>query len=384
MKLIKDIQFYEECQNTLLEAYGSTDLAVRIISEKKNSTYSDYDIRRTIESINEGWGDKIVNFLSKHLGGDVSKIDTVVANIKGEEIDFITKEHELEKNFINHHSSLLQLRSQKAPKDQIERTIFTIKKCEKGLRDLISSHKGIMDDFEKQIDILTKNNSRKTEYYNYKRAKDSAETKKKRAEMKLSMVSTSNDDEILKELKKTFGSSDEAQKEYNNAKSDLEEQESKLINKQGNKAYTRYTVSQLMEMYKSENMKSLKGLKDEINKAISAISYYKGRSLMDDRLYNQGSENAKGKFIGLVEFNDKKKEILNAITNQINILSKTDVSNEIDKRFRSIFTKDLKAIKVKIDNMEYPSWKSKDTDYSMDKKYIEDLMSYISNISTNN
>jgi hypothetical protein len=395
MKLIKNIEFYEECKNALVEAFGETELATKILMEKGYSEYSFHDLKENVEKINESFGDKILNFISKSLGGDVSKIDKVMAQMKDEELDFITKEHQTEKEFISLHNSLVRLKSQKAPKDQIESVVFSLKKCEKRMKDLISFHKSIMDDLEKQIDILTKKSNRKAEYYNYKRAKDSVETKKKRAELKYSLTQGLQDDQPIPGLSTIFGTADAAQKDYEKSQATLAKEESTLAKKQSDQPYSKYTSPQLMNMYKHELSKNLKVLKDEIVNAVTAISYYIKNDTMDAKLYKNGANNEKGTFWGADKFYDKKSELLSAISGQVDLLKVNPTENKEDEIQRDQFVRDLTVLGTKVQKLEYPAWKFKDTNKDNTKKevaiegdavkaQIEEIISNLNNINTGN
>lgn len=395
MKLIKNIEFYEECKNALVEAFGETELATKILIEKGYSEYSFHDLKENVEKINESFGDKIINFISKSLGGDVSKIDKVMAQMKDEELDFITKEHQTEKEFISLHNSLVRLKSQKAPKDQVESVVFSLKKCEKRMKDLISFHKSIMDDLEKQIDILTKKSNRKAEYYNYKRAKDSVDTKKKRAELKYSLTQGLQDDQPIPGLSTIFGTAEAAQKDYEKSQETFSKEETTIAKKQTEKPYSKYTSPQLMNMYKHELSKNLKALKEEIVSAVSAISYYLKNGSMDAKLYKNGANNEKGTFWGADKFYDKKDELLGAISGQIDLLKINPADSKDDEVQRDHFVRDLTVLGTKVQKLEYPAWQFKDTkkedapkevtsEGDAVKSQIEEIISNLNNINTGN
>jgi hypothetical protein len=148
-------------------------------------------------------GDKIINFFSKVVGGDIKKLNKILQDMKDEEIRFIKDEHDGESKFYKLSSALAQLRKDKSDKSEQDLILVKLNKVQKLIKDLVSSHNSIMDDLEKQVGIIIKDNKRKTEYYNLKRAEDSVETKKLRVDFKKKLVSDEDSSEYLSDIRKS-------------------------------------------------------------------------------------------------------------------------------------------------------------------------------------
>ena len=116
---------------------------------------------------------------------------------------------------------MAKLKKEKSPETDRESVTDNLKKLERFLRDLVRSHESIMDDLEKQVDILTKDNKRKTEYYNLKRAEDSVETKKLRAQFKKKLIKDLQEDAEMKKVYNITGTSEDADKEAKESEEDL-------------------------------------------------------------------------------------------------------------------------------------------------------------------
>jgi hypothetical protein len=234
-----------------------------------NGKYSDVSedvLCENLHRINEGIGDKIMNFLSKKLGGDVSKIDKILQGMKEEEIKFITDEHEAENKFYKLSAALAQLRSDKADKTELDSIRVKLIKIQKLLKDLVSSHNSIMDDFEKQVNILTKKNNRKSEYYNLKRAEDSVETKKMRAEFKKKLLTASDEEGYLKGIQDILGDPKKAEDELKKSEENLDKIKNDLGAKDETTKMPSEKIKNVFETYSKEILASVKELGDFIKK----------------------------------------------------------------------------------------------------------------------
>ena len=170
---------------------GDVDIAKAKLKKSKYRDMEDHVLEENLSFIKESLGDKILNFFSKKLGGDVRKLDKILAAMKEEETRFVKDEHESESKFYKLSSGLAQLKRDKASQDEQNIIILKLTNLQKFIKDLVKSHNSIMDDLEKQVDIITKKNNRKADYYNLKRAHDSVETKKMRAEFKKKLIEES-------------------------------------------------------------------------------------------------------------------------------------------------------------------------------------------------
>ena len=266
MELLENFNFYEDCKNAIVESYGNVDVAKMKLMNGKYSDVSEDVLCENLHRINEGIGDKIMNFLSKKLGGDVSKIDKILQGMKEEEIKFITDEHEAENKFYKLSAALAQLRSDKADKTELDSIRVKLIKIQKLLKDLVSSHNSIMDDFEKQVNILTKKNNRKSEYYNLKRAEDSVETKKMRAEFKKKLLTASDEEGYLKGIQDILGDPKKAEDELKKSEENLDKIKNDLGAKDETTKMPSEKIKNVFETYSKEILASVKELGDFIKK----------------------------------------------------------------------------------------------------------------------
>ena len=94
MSIINDFRSYSDCKSSLLESFGDVEIAKTKLISKGYEDNEDLD--ETLIAIKESLGDKILNFFSKNLGGDISKLEGILQDMKSEEIKFINDEHESE------------------------------------------------------------------------------------------------------------------------------------------------------------------------------------------------------------------------------------------------------------------------------------------------
>lgn len=262
MELLENFNFYEDCKNAIIESYGNVDVAKMKLVNGKYSNVNEDVLCENLHRINEGIGDKIMNFLSKNLGGDVGKIDKILRGMKDEETNFIKDEHEAENKFYKLSAALAQLRSDKADKTELDSIRVKLTKVQKLLRDLVSSHNSIMDDFEKQVNILTKKSKRKTEYYNLKRAEDSVETKKMRAEFKKKLLTASDEEGYLKGIQDILGDPKKAEDDLKKSQDNLDKIKNDLGAKDETTKMPSKTIKNVFETYSKEILASVKELGD--------------------------------------------------------------------------------------------------------------------------
>ena len=206
-----------------------------------------------------------------------------------------------------------------------------------------------MDDLEKQINIITKKSKRKTEYYNLKRAEDSVETKKLRAEFKKKLIKDLQDDSDMKGLYSIIGTSEQASKEYEKA----QEEKKKASENLGNKENKDNEESQ-SEKPEEIDIDEMKNTIDEKAKSISKYAEEKYKTLSAGRLRGGAFNTSFNNFHGKV--NDLYKTV-------DSYFSKTSKGS---KEYTT-----LKNIKVIANNIVYLEEKGKDD--SKLKKIIDDV-----------
>ena len=99
--LFENINQFKKAKS-LLESQMSTEETFKNLRNDKDfNNISDSDLRSAIEKVQEGFGEKILNAASKMFGGDVSKIDTVLTQMKEQELKFNAEENEIYVEFYN-------------------------------------------------------------------------------------------------------------------------------------------------------------------------------------------------------------------------------------------------------------------------------------------
>ena len=262
MQLFENFQFYSTCKQALIESYGDVELAKKKLKASGFDKMNDYDLEQNILFIKESLGDKILNFFSRVVGGDVDKLDSILIKMKEEETSFIKDENEAESKFYKLTAALAQLRKEGANPAEADVIRVKLNKVQKLIKDLISSHNSIMDDLEKQVNILTKKSKRKSEYYNLKRAEDSVETKKMRAELKKKLVTQEEDDEYLRNIRSILGTTDDAERDLEKAKKDYEKAKESLESQEKLTEETRLKMQEVVDLFKESLDKKIKDIKE--------------------------------------------------------------------------------------------------------------------------
>lgn len=357
MKLLEDFNFYTDCKEAIVESFGDLDIAKQKLKRVKYTHIEDHILEENLYSIKESLGDKIINFFSKALGGDVRKIDKLISSMKEEEIKFINDEHEGESKFYKLSSSLARLKRDKAGQEEQKVLMVKLNQLEKYLRDLIRSHNSIMDDMEKQVDILTKKNNRKSDYYNLKRAQDSVETKKMRADLKRKLVDGVEENEYAEKIQGILGNSKDAQSDLEKAKEKLAAEKEKLGAGDEQSVNTKKRIENVLKVYHDEIVACLHDVKDYSNNSLAKIKKLEKTKKMDEKDY-----------LSLKEAFDKKVEKLEEIIQKaISILSttKTEENEKIEKKEGAL--KVLSIAKSEVEKLNYYEWPSKNLEDQKNK-----------------
>jgi hypothetical protein len=349
MSIINDFRFYSDCKSSLLESFGDVEIAKSKLTSKGYEDNEDLD--ETLMAIKESLGDKILNFFSRNLGGDISKLDDLLQDMKEEEIRFINDEHESESKFYKLSSALAQLKKDKADQSEVAQYVDKLNKLKKLIKDLMASHNSIMDSLEKQVDIITKKNNRKADYYNLKRAEDSVETKKLRAEFKRKLVTQAEDSEYLSDIQKILGNPKDAQKDLEDAKEALAKEKDKL----GAEGETSVTADPKLEDKNEDFYK-------EIRATVKDIEDYTKRSLdkfenrKESKKINRGTFNTMQKaFDTKVKRAAKVIETFKSKLSQINSTSDNEISKETNKSITNLLN-----LQRQVSNLKYFTWPASD------------------------
>jgi hypothetical protein len=219
--LFENLNQYQKAKETLLENERDIDLTVSILKHSPIfSNLSEGEIISGVTQLNEGLGDTIANFIGGAFGGDISKIKTVLTQMKEQELKFNREEYEIYNEFYR------TLQDQKAlERDKNNPSYQTLNKdimqyrngLNMRMKELTKSHDEIFNALEGKIKDLVGDNKRKKKYFNAQRATDVLETRNDRYE-KIKAV-TARSAVRSEELEKFFGVTvDDAKKEAEDAK----------------------------------------------------------------------------------------------------------------------------------------------------------------------
>lgn len=349
MGIINDFKFYNDCKNSLLESFGDVEIAKGKLESK--GYQNDGSLEETLELIKESLGDKIINFFSKNLGGDISKLEKILQDMKSEEIKFVTDEHKSESKFYKLSAALSQLKKDKVDQSEIAQYADQLNKLKKLIRDLMSSHNSIMDSLEKQVDIITKKNDRKSDYYNLKRAEDSVETKKLRANYKKKLISQAEESDYLEDLQKILGNPKDAEKDLDKAIENLAKEKERIGAGGETSSLVNPELEDKNENFYQEIKAKLEGIEDYIKRSLN-----KFRDKEKSKKINRGSFNIMQK-----NFDRRVKKVSDVIetykTNlsQINTTSDNEISKETSKTITNLL--DLER---QVSNLKYFTWPAAD------------------------
>jgi hypothetical protein len=182
--LFENASQFQKAKQTLLDNNRDIDKTARILKKSPLfSNLSEGEIICQLTELNEGLGDSIMNFLSGAFGGDVSKLKTVLTQMKEQELKFNKEEYEIYNEFYN----LLQ--DQKAlDKDKENPNYQSLNRdlqqarnsLNVRMKELTKTHNEIFNALEEKVKDLTKDSTRKKKYFNAQRATDVLETRNDR------------------------------------------------------------------------------------------------------------------------------------------------------------------------------------------------------------
>jgi hypothetical protein len=184
--LFENASQFQKAKQVLLENDRDIDKTARILKKSPMfSEISEGELICQLVELNEGLGDTIMNFLSGAFGGDVSKLKTVLTQMKEQELKYNREEYQIYDEFYN----LLQ--DQKAlDKDRENPNYQSLSRdIQQGrnalnlrFKELTKTHNEILSAFEQRVRDLTKDSNRKKKYFNAQRAVDVEETRSDRYE----------------------------------------------------------------------------------------------------------------------------------------------------------------------------------------------------------
>lgn len=236
--LFENINQFKKAKS-LLESQMSTEETFKNLRNDKDfNNISDSDLRSAIEKVQEGFGEKILNAASKMFGGDVSKIDTVLTQMKEQELKFNAEENEIYVEFYNLVEKKKELQKDKNNpnyKEMLDEINQSMNSLNVRMNELTKSHEKIFSALEEKIKSLTGESNRKKKYFNAKRASDVLETQTDRYEKIKNLTKKST--ERANSLEKFFGvSTDELEKEVEEAEKNAKKNLSSVTPEKASKA----------------------------------------------------------------------------------------------------------------------------------------------------
>lgn len=225
--LFENQKQFELAKKSLFDNEGDVLASIKQLKESKEFNRMDNTkLSNAMYELNEGLADSILNFVGDKLGGDISKIKTVLSQMKDLELKFNREELDIYENFyrIIQDQKTLDKDSQNPRYEELSKEL---KESRAGLnsrlKELTKAHNEIFDALELKIKDLVGDNKRKRKYFNAQRANDVLETKSDRYE-KIKAI-TSRSSERSQDLEDFFGvSTQQAQTQVNKAQQNARKQ----------------------------------------------------------------------------------------------------------------------------------------------------------------
>lgn len=229
--LFENINQYEKAKNALLE--NNRDINKTAAALKKSPLFkntSDGEIISQLAELNEGLGDTLTNFISKNFGGDISKLKTVLAQMKEQELKFNKEEYEIYNEFYSLLQDQKALDRDKNNPDyqnlskeiQQSRNALNVR-----MKELTKTHNNIFNSLEERVKDLVKDSNRKKKYFNAQRANDVLETQNDRYNKIKDLTAKSS--ARSKELEDFFGVNiDDVKKDVDKSRAKVKTEEEKL------------------------------------------------------------------------------------------------------------------------------------------------------------
>ena len=363
--ILENFRVYSQCKDILIESYGDIEIAKKRILSQYPDLQEDI-LEENLISIKEGLGDKIMNFFSKMVGGDIKKLEKLLRDMKSEEIKFINDEHDAESKFYKLSSALAQLKKDKADKLEQDTILVKLNKIQKLIKDLVSSHNSIMDDIEKQVNLIIKDNKRKAEYYNLKRAEDSVETKKLRVDFKKKLISDEDSAGYLSDIQKILGNPKDAEKDLDKAKDDLAKEKDKIGASDDVSKMPSKKIESILDTYHKEIMDSIKDIKNHSDESISVLKDLREKDAADNSAYSSMKD----------MFNTKKDKAVGLVETAISKIAQVKVDEVDNVQDKDKAIDYLIKIKNKVSKINYIKWPAQDLD--KEKEKIDNLIKKIS------
>lgn len=184
--VFQNINQFTLAKNALIESECDIKIAFNKIKDNKEfSNLSENEIYAGLENLDEGLGEKIMNFLGGKLGGDISKIKTVLGQMKEHELKFNQEEFEIYNQFyslIQDQKALDMDKNNPNYKDLSRELLQEKNLLNIRMKELTKTYNEIFNALEKKVESLIGTNNRKKRFFNAQRATDILKTKNDRYE----------------------------------------------------------------------------------------------------------------------------------------------------------------------------------------------------------
>ena len=232
--LFENQKQFELAKRALMNNEGDVLISIKELKESKEFKNMDnIKLSNAMYELNEGLADSILNFIGDKLGGDISKIKTVLVQMKDQELKFNREELDIYENFYRVVQDQKALdKDHKNPNyDNLSKELSESRAgLNSRLRELTKTHNEIFTALELKIKDLTGDSNRKKKYFNAQRASDVLETKTDRYE-KIKAI-TSKSSERSQDLEDFFGvTTQQAQTQVNKAQQNARKQAKKIVPK---------------------------------------------------------------------------------------------------------------------------------------------------------
>jgi hypothetical protein len=290
--LFENITQFKKAKSLLKNNESQKTAFIILRKDQDFKSMSDFELKLAIDKIYEGFGENIINAASKMIGGDVSKIDKVLDQMKKQELKFNKEENEICNEFYN-----ILVKEEQIKKDknnpEYKDMMLDIKKGMNALnsrmQELTISHEKIFSALEEKIRFLTGKSNRKKKYFNTKRATDVVETQTDRYQ-KIKEL-TKKDTEKATSLEKFFGiSQEEIEKNKEEAEKKADAENSNMTRFGGvTNTLTQYPEKNFFERFEliknssQSNSKKRWEIKDILKKLRSLIESPDFKTFEDSR-----------------------------------------------------------------------------------------------------
>jgi hypothetical protein len=218
--VFENMEQFRLAKEQLIKTEGDVNKALDSLKNTEEfKGISESHLASSLYDINEGLKDSILNYLSKSFGGDVSKIKTILDQMKDQELKFNAEEHEIFTEFYRVLQDEKAIRKDKNNPDYdslMDDVSMSKKALNNQFRELTATHNDIFSSLEQKAKDIIGDNQRKVKYFNAERANDVLLTKKDRYEKVKSLTSMSS--KRSEDLENFFGvSSQKLQNQVNQA-----------------------------------------------------------------------------------------------------------------------------------------------------------------------